>query len=105
MRLFQISCFTLLFLFVSCLAFPDHSDAQQINIRSNIFLYSGGFGQQNFTHFLNDSGAITYHSVSMIESENDIVKTPTDGGIREDIPAKFKEKYQKWKTELLSSDY
>ena len=41
----------------------------------------------------------------MMKSENDIVKTPTDGGIREDIPAKFKEKYQKWKTEMLASDY
>jgi len=34
-----------------------------------------------------------------------IVKTPTDGGIREDIPEKFKERYAKWKEELLATDF
>lgn len=34
-----------------------------------------------------------------------IVKTPTDGGIREDIPKSFQEKYQKWKEEFLSTDF
>lgn len=33
-----------------------------------------------------------------------IVKTPTDGGIREEIPAKYREKYEKWKAELLSTE-
>jgi hypothetical protein len=34
-----------------------------------------------------------------------IVKTPTDGGIREDIPAKYKDRYEKWKAELLSTGF
>lgn len=34
-----------------------------------------------------------------------IVKTPTDGGIREDIPDKFKERFAKWKEELLSTEF
>ncbi len=34
-----------------------------------------------------------------------IVKTPTDGGIREDVPAKYKERFEKWKAELLSTDF
>ena len=33
------------------------------------------------------------------------VKTPTDGGIREDIPDKYKERFEKWKTELLSTEF
>ncbi len=33
-----------------------------------------------------------------------IIKTPTDGGIREDIPAKYREKYAAWKNEFLSTD-
>jgi len=33
-----------------------------------------------------------------------IIKTPTDGGIREDIPAKYRERYAAWKNELLSTD-
>src|SRR5262245_3727313 len=33
-----------------------------------------------------------------------IVKTPTDGGIREDIPGKYHERYERWKSELLSTE-
>ena len=33
-----------------------------------------------------------------------IVKTPTDGGIREDFPFRFKARFEKWKAELLSTD-
>lgn len=31
--------------------------------------------------------------------------TPTDGGIREDIPSKYRAKYDSWKAELLSTEY
>jgi hypothetical protein len=34
-----------------------------------------------------------------------VVKTPTDGGIREEIPDKFKERFAKWKEELLETDF
>lgn len=34
-----------------------------------------------------------------------IVATPTDGGIREDIPKKYLERYEKWKAELLSTEF
>ena len=34
-----------------------------------------------------------------------IVPTPTDGGIKEDIPAKYRDRYEKWKAELLSTDW
>jgi hypothetical protein len=33
------------------------------------------------------------------------IKTPTNGGIREDIPQKYKERYERWKAELLSTTY
>jgi hypothetical protein len=33
-----------------------------------------------------------------------IVKTPTDGGIRENIPAKYRQRFEKWKSELLATD-
>jgi hypothetical protein len=33
------------------------------------------------------------------------VKTPTDGGIREEIPDKYRAKYEKWKVELLSTEF
>lgn len=36
---------------------------------------------------------------------NDIVRTPVDGGIREDVPVKFRERYEKWKAELLATQH
>lgn len=39
------------------------------------------------------------------ETKITIVKTPTDGGIREEIPDKYKERFEKWKTELLSTEF
>lgn len=37
--------------------------------------------------------------------ESYTVKTPVDGGIREDVPAKFRDRYEKWKAELLATEY
>jgi hypothetical protein len=34
-----------------------------------------------------------------------IVPTPTDGGIREDIPSKYRDRFDKWKAELMSTEY
>jgi len=34
-----------------------------------------------------------------------IVKHPTDGGIREAIPDRFKPRFESWKAELLATDY
>ncbi len=34
-----------------------------------------------------------------------IIKTPTDGGIREDVPVKYKDRFEKWKAELRSTEF
>ncbi len=34
-----------------------------------------------------------------------IIKSPVDGGIREEISAKYRERYEKWKTELRSTEF
>ena len=34
-----------------------------------------------------------------------IIKTPTDGGIRTEVSGKFKDRFEKWKAELLSTDF
>lgn len=44
-----------------------------------------------------------YHSG--LEDKMMIVKTPVDGGIKEDIPAKYRPKYDKWKAELLATEF
>lgn len=35
----------------------------------------------------------------------EIVETPTDGGIREDVPKKYRAKFERWKSELLSTEF
>jgi hypothetical protein len=37
-------------------------------------------------------------------SKMELVATPTDGGIREDVPDKLRGKYERWKSELLSTE-
>lgn len=50
------------------------------------------------------TGSSAYHSVATKAIMNTIVPKPTDGGIRENIPAKYKVRYEKWKNELLATD-
>lgn len=49
------------------------------------------------------SGNIGYHGSGTVEYS--IVKTPTDGGIREDVPRKYQDRYDRWKAELLSTEF
>ncbi|MFT3746573.1 MAG: hypothetical protein QM785_20055 [Pyrinomonadaceae bacterium] len=46
----------------------------------------------------------SYHSGSDFP-EIRIVKTPVDGGIKEDIAAKYQIRYDRWKAELLATDF
>ena len=41
---------------------------------------------------------------SVRSAASDVVKTPTDGGIREIVPPKHLEKYNRWKNELLLTE-
>ena len=34
----------------------------------------------------------------------EIVPTPTDGGIKEDVPGKYRKRFERWKAELLSTE-
>lgn len=46
-----------------------------------------------------------YHSTALIFDNDRVVKTPTNGGIVENIPAKYLERYKRWKAELLSTEF
>jgi hypothetical protein len=46
-----------------------------------------------------------YHQTSIVTDNGEVVKTPTNGGIVENIPAKYQVRYQKWKSELLSTEF
>lgn len=45
----------------------------------------------------------TYHSGA--ENRFLTVKTPYDGGIKEDVPDKYRLKYDRWKAEFLATDF
>ncbi|HQU86501.1 MAG TPA: hypothetical protein PKY59_25445 [Pyrinomonadaceae bacterium] len=47
----------------------------------------------------------SFHSIGINLEKYEVVETPTDGGIREDIPLKFKERFNRWKSELLASEF
>lgn len=44
-----------------------------------------------------------YHSSA--DERMTIVKTPVDGGIKEDIPLKYRVKYDRWKAEFLATEF
>ena len=66
----------------------------------------GTVSQPSDQSFLLDSSG---HFSQFEESDPDltgrVVKTPTDGGIRLDIPEKYKDKFEVWKADLLSTDF
>jgi hypothetical protein len=39
------------------------------------------------------------------DMEIQIIDTPTDGGIREDVPVKYQARFEKWKTEFRSTEF
>ncbi len=55
------------------------------------------------THFASNG----YHTANRSGTFNvmSVVKTPTDGGIREEVPQKFRARFEKWKAELLSTEF
>jgi hypothetical protein len=63
------------------------------------------FPAYSATHHNVISGSENFFEPLFADTKQMIVKTPTDGGIREEIPGKYKEKYEKWKAEILSTEF
>ena len=64
-----------------------------------------GYNSFFFTSIAANSGSSDSFEAPASDVRMATVKTPTDGGIREDIPDKYKERYEKWKAELLSTEF
>lgn len=58
-----------------------------------------------FIVITNFANVTNHHSTSVLQDSEKVIPTPTNGGIVEDIPTKFLQNYQKWKKELLSTEY
>ncbi len=91
-RLFKVFLFSLFSFALIWIAFPVPGNAAA-NYGKILRGPSESFG---------DLPGLTKCSVI---SNDDVVPTPEDGGIREIIPVKFREKYQKWKDEMLAGTY
>lgn len=95
-------CFFLLIFFVALTAFSIHSGAKQKTATKNFSAVRDG--KNSFAATLENS-PVRYHSAAIQNSELVIVKRPTDGGVKETIPARFQTKYLKWKNELLATEF
>src|SRR5688500_3824102 len=96
MKLLSFHSFLLVFASL-CFVFPQVSGAQQRNFLLEKKAFFGVNSNQPL--FINLENSSDFHLRS------GVIKTLTDGGIKEDIPKKYREKYQKWKTQLLSTDF
>ncbi len=104
MKLFRDSFFPLV-IFAVLVTFSTNLSARQspLGINPRLF-FAANDGERNFLVFP-ASTLVNYNSAFNEDIDSIIVKTPTDGGIKEDIPAKYQEKYQNWKDEFLSTEF
>ncbi len=63
------------------------------------------FHRLELTPFPDRAGPTNFFDDLLKRNLVTIVKTPTDGGIREEIPAKYKDRFEKWKAELRSTEF
>lgn len=93
MKSLSIRSFLLVFTSLCIVFSPQVSGARFLD---NKAFFAANYNQPSFINFENSSD---FHL------KTGVIKTPADGGIKENIPKKYREKYQKWKTELLSTDF
>jgi hypothetical protein len=63
------------------------------------------YGPLDLSPYLDPAGDLGPFEETGVDYAGRVVPTPTDGGIKVDIPDKFKDKFEAWKTELLSTDF
>jgi len=99
----------LLLFFIMSVAFPQFlysfdAGNRTAPVRCNSIWFTE-FQPTYFSRFFVGSDPIENFEDFDSDISGKIVKTPTDGGIKEEIPDKYKERFEKWKTELLSTDF
>jgi hypothetical protein len=55
--------------------------------------------------FLQPTNHISFFEERGVDIAGSVIKTPTNGGIRIEMPDKYKDKFEAWKAELLSTDF
>jgi hypothetical protein len=99
----------LLVVFIICFASPARFYSMDTGINPGSIgcnsIWLAGYQPAYFPQFFIGSDAIENFEDFDSNSLGVTVKTPTDGGIREEIPDKYKDRYERWKTELLSTEF
>src|SRR5258708_30032239 len=102
--------FSPILLLIMFLAAPLYLYSLDTDFRSSVTgcgnVWLTGYRQNDFSPFINksDTSALFDEHVAA-DTRMIIVKTPTDGGIKEDIPEKYRDRFEKWKTEFLVTDF
>ena len=64
-----------------------------------------GYHQIQRSPLADDVASANFFEDFIARNRITIIKTPIDGGIREDVPSKYKARFEKWKTELQSTEF
>lgn len=66
--------------------------------------WATGYNRIDLSPFHTQSDRIGFEDLAA-DARMAVVKTPTDGGIREDFSDKYKDRFEKWKSELRSTEF
>jgi hypothetical protein len=99
----------LLLVFIMCIASPSRfysmdTPFHPASIGCNSIWFAGN-QPAYFSQFFTGSDAVENFEDFDSNSSGVTVRTPTDGGIKEEIPNKYKVRFEKWKAELLSTEF
>jgi hypothetical protein len=99
----------LLLVFIMCVLSPSRFYSIGTGIRPASIgcksIWFAGYQPLYLPQFFTQSDAIENFEDLDSDISGVTVKTPTDGGIREEVPDKYKERFEKWKAELLSTEF
>ncbi len=68
-------------------------------------LRSTGYHPLNHSPFIDGCKPVYFFNVFLARNQVSIITTPTDGGIREAVSGKYKDRFAKWKAELRSTEF
>jgi len=73
-----------------------------LNSTSNI--WTAAYSPMGLEFLMTGAGGDFFEDLTA-DTGGTIIKRPTDGGIREDIPEKYRDRFDKWKTEFRATDF
>jgi hypothetical protein len=72
---------------------------------AGIFVFNAAFAPSTLAHISDGRSSFDLRQVGKNREPKDPVSTPTDGGIREEFPEKYRERFDQWKMELISTEF